>query len=84
MTSSPTRSRPTPSPTSVTTPEHSMPSGTTFERISAAATHSVALDAGGSAWGWGSNFAGQLGLDSSTDHFGAPTRVVMPNGVRFV
>ena len=62
----------------------SMPSGTTFERISAAATHSVALDAGGSAWGWGSNFAGQLGLDSSTDHFGAPTRVVMPNGVRFV
>jgi alpha-tubulin suppressor-like RCC1 family protein len=38
----------------------------TFCQISAGESHTVAIDKNGRAWGWGSNFSGQLGDNSIT------------------
>jgi alpha-tubulin suppressor-like RCC1 family protein len=70
-----------------------MPSGVTFQAISAGGQHSLALDTNGDAWGWGNDFAGQVGNPSVTGDcpgggfFGpcglVPVPVAMPEGVTF-
>jgi len=59
-----------------------MPTGVTFASVQAGGVHSLALEPGGDAWAWGSNYYGQLGDGSVVDAF-QPTRVAMPDGVRF-
>jgi alpha-tubulin suppressor-like RCC1 family protein len=62
-----------------------MPGGVTFSAISAGGGNddfSLALDAGGRAWAWGSNDSGQLG-DGNTTLSDTPVAVSMPKGVTF-
>ena len=59
------------------------PRGVTFASVSTGAAHSCALAAaGGVAYCWGANFAGQLGDNSGTDQY-SPVLVQAPAGVTF-
>jgi RHS repeat-associated protein len=60
----------------------SMPAGVTFTTIGAGVFQSLALDASGHAWAWGSGTSGQLGNGTTTDSH-SPTPVSMPTGVTF-
>jgi alpha-tubulin suppressor-like RCC1 family protein len=47
--------------------------------IAGGGVHSLAVDANGNAWAWGSNGRGQLGNGTVTDSH-APARVIYPDG----
>lgn len=51
--------------------------------LAAGQYHSIALDAGGTAWGWGDNTYGRLG-DGTTTIRTAPVVVEMPEGASFL
>ncbi|PST48912.1 hypothetical protein COO72_05230 [Bifidobacterium callitrichos] len=53
-----------------------------FKQVSAGKTHSLAIDAEGNAWAWGSNYSGKLG-NGSTTNSNTPVQVKMPDGVKF-
>jgi alpha-tubulin suppressor-like RCC1 family protein len=48
-----------------------------FSTISAATIHSLAIDATGQVWGWGSNLDGRLG-DNTETHRCTPVAVCQP------
>ncbi len=48
-----------------------------FLHISCGNSHTIALAEGGSAWGWGSNTCGQLGLGHMTSPVISPKKVVL-------
>ncbi len=60
-----------------------MPRGVRFTSVAPGSSHSLALDADGNAWAWGSNVLGQLGDGRGRPDVDAPVRVSMPGGVRF-
>ncbi|WP_244304551.1 S-layer homology domain-containing protein [Leucobacter viscericola] len=61
-----------------------MPEGIKFASIAAGGgSHSLALSDDGDVYGWGSNSYGQLG-DGSLERRLLPTRVMMPESVKFV
>jgi alpha-tubulin suppressor-like RCC1 family protein len=50
---------------------------TDWVQISACGAHSVAIRANGTAWAWGSNSSGQLGINESTlSSYSSPVSVV--------
>jgi alpha-tubulin suppressor-like RCC1 family protein len=49
-------------------------SATAWSAVSAGHWHTVALDTGGAAWGWGAGHEGQLGDDTINDR-STPVRV---------
>ena len=51
--------------------------------IAAGLGHSLALQADGTLWAWGSNFSGQLGNGDATNQ-PAPVQVVNPGAVPYV
>ena len=76
-----------PTPTKV-----NMPAGVVFTRIVAGATegpgneslgYGIALDQNGDAWAWGDNSVGNFGNGGYKQSL-VPTKVSMPNGVKFV
>ncbi len=62
--------------------EVEMPTGVSFEQVSAGQVHSLALDSDGNAWAWGYNGDGQLGNGSTLTSW-VPVEVEMPTGVSF-
>lgn len=52
-------------------------------RVSVGESHSLALDANGNVWAWGSNYAGQLG-NRTTEPSTRPTQVLLRNGATAV
>ena len=60
-----------------------MPPATSFEQVAARAFFSLALDATGNAWAWGSDGSGQLGNGGTNVNESAPVAVAMPAGVSF-
>lgn len=57
------------------------PSGVTAMAVAAGGSHSLALAADGSVYGWGSDTQGQLGDDSTIDGRHVPVRTELPSGV---
>jgi hypothetical protein len=49
--------------------------------IAAADSHTVAVRSDGNVWSWGSNLAGQLGIEQGTDHVLSPVRTPGISGV---
>ena len=61
------------------------PTGTRYTQISAGGYHVLALDDAGSAWSWGYNLYGELGLGPDEPRVvDVPAAVRMPVGVSFV
>jgi len=66
------------------TPESvAMPTGVTFVQVTAGVAHACGLTADRTAYCWGDNFYGQLGLGNNTDQT-TPQAVVTSGGVSFV
>ncbi|BCJ47303.1 hypothetical protein GCM10010168_71080 [Actinoplanes ianthinogenes] len=59
-----------------------MPAGVTFTQLDTNGGHSCGLTASGTAYCWGDNASGQLGVGDTTNRL-APAPVAMPAGVRF-
>ena len=48
-------------------------------KISASATHTVAINSNGELWAWGSNTGGQIGQGNTTSPLSSPTRIGSAN-----
>ena len=48
--------------------------GTTWQRVALGNGHTLAIQADGTLWAWGSNYKGQLGDGTTTDH-GTPEQI---------
>lgn len=59
------------------------PPGVTFKVVSVGPQFSIALDANGHAWSWGTNEQGDLGLTTDQTFVNVPTEVGMPPGTLF-
>jgi alpha-tubulin suppressor-like RCC1 family protein len=59
------------------------PSNSGWRGIAAGTAHTLAQQADGTLWSWGSNFFGQLGNGDASDH-PAPVRVLNPGAAPFV
>ncbi|BDR53554.1 hypothetical protein KIM372_14610 [Bombiscardovia nodaiensis] len=69
--------------TSVTITPHPMGSSVLFTQVSAGWYHTLAIGSDGDLYAWGRNDAGQIGDDSTTNRL-QPTKVITPNGVKFL
>jgi alpha-tubulin suppressor-like RCC1 family protein len=58
------------------------PAGVKVKAIAAGWDHSLALASDGRIYGWGANFAGELGKNNDGARVGRPTLIPLPSGVR--
>ncbi|BDR52142.1 hypothetical protein KIM372_00490 [Bombiscardovia nodaiensis] len=69
--------------TSVTITPHPKGSSVLFTQVSAGWYHTLAIGSDGDLYAWGRNDAGQIGDNSTTNRL-QPTKVITPNGVKFL